>query len=160
MSLPAEISGKESPAGDGSALDALIDFYRSFDASDLNALAGNWADGEAPSMDNPIGGIRRGWPAIREGYAKLFSGPAIVRVAFHDFVAQGNNDFHLFVDVKKATVKLPPFGLSFEFVRLGGSSRCVACGGNSITMGLSMSRRCSLTTSERFSERRSGRRHS
>ena len=57
-------------------------------------------------------------------------------------------------DVKKATVKLPPFGLSFEFVRLGGSSSCVACGGNSITMGLSMSRRCSLTTSERFSERR------
>ncbi len=53
-------------------------------------------------------------------------------------------------DVKKATVKLPPFGLSFEFVRLDGSSRCVACGGNSITMGLSMSRRCSLTTSERF----------
>jgi hypothetical protein len=45
MSLPAEISGKESPAGDGSALDALIDFYRSFNASDLNALAGNWADG-------------------------------------------------------------------------------------------------------------------
>jgi hypothetical protein len=26
--------------------------------------------------------------------------------------------------------------LSFEFVRLDGSSRCVACGGNSITMGL------------------------
>ena len=50
MSLPAEISGKESPAGDGSALDALIDFYRSFNASDLNALAGNWADGEAPSI--------------------------------------------------------------------------------------------------------------
>jgi hypothetical protein len=39
MSLPAEISGKEAPAGDGSALDALIDFYRSFNASDLNALA-------------------------------------------------------------------------------------------------------------------------
>ena len=67
MSLPAEISGKEAPARDGSALDALIDFYRSFNASDLNALAAN-----------PIGGIRRGWPAIREGYAKLFSGPAIV----------------------------------------------------------------------------------
>ena len=52
MSLPAEISGKESPAGDGSALDALIDFYRSFNASDLNALAGNWADGEAPSNND------------------------------------------------------------------------------------------------------------
>jgi hypothetical protein len=43
MSLPAEITGKESPAGDGSALDALIDFYRSFNASDLKALAANWA---------------------------------------------------------------------------------------------------------------------
>jgi hypothetical protein len=48
-----------------------------------------------------IGGIRRGWPAIREGYAKLFSGSAIVRVAFYDFVTQGNNDFHLFVDGKR-----------------------------------------------------------
>src|SRR5712671_3882799 len=39
MSLPVEITGKESLAGDGSALDALIDFYRSFNASDLKALA-------------------------------------------------------------------------------------------------------------------------
>ena len=101
MPLPVEITGKESRAGDGGALDALIDFYRSFNASDLNALAANWADGEAPSMDNPIGGIRRGWPAIKEGYAKLFNGSATVRVAFHDFVAQGNNDFHLFVGREK-----------------------------------------------------------
>ena len=101
MSLPAEISGKETPAGDGSALDALIGFYRAFNASDLTALAANWADREAPSMDNPIGGLRRGWPAISEGYAKLFSGPAIVRVVFHDFAAQGNNDFHLFVGREK-----------------------------------------------------------
>ena len=41
MSLAAEISGKEALAGDGSALDALIDFYRAFNASDLNALAAN-----------------------------------------------------------------------------------------------------------------------
>jgi hypothetical protein len=34
-------------------------------------------------------------------YAKLFSGPAIVRVAFHHFEAQGNNDFHLFVGREK-----------------------------------------------------------
>jgi hypothetical protein len=38
MSLPAEITGIEPPAGDGSALDALIDFYRAFNASDLKAL--------------------------------------------------------------------------------------------------------------------------
>jgi hypothetical protein len=54
MSLPVEITGKESPSGDGSALDALIEFYRSFNASDLKALAANWADGDAPSMDNRL----------------------------------------------------------------------------------------------------------
>jgi hypothetical protein len=107
MSLTAEITGREPAAGDGSALDALIEFYRSFNASDLNALAANWAEGDAPSMDNPIGGIRRGWPAIREGYLKLFGGPAIVRVAFHDFSAQGNNDYHLFVGREKGYCETP-----------------------------------------------------
>ena len=126
MSLPAEISGRETPAGDGSALDALIDFYRSFNASDLKALAANWAEGEAPSMDNPIGGIRRGWPAIRDGYAKLFGGPAIVRVAFHDFAAQGNNDYHLFVGREKGFCETPAVRLELRirtsrwFVKMRG----------------------------------------
>jgi ketosteroid isomerase-like protein len=129
MSLPGEITGREAPIGDGSALDALIDFYRAFNASDLKALAANWADGEAPSMDNPIGGIRRGWPAIREGYAKLFSGPATVRVAFHDFTAQGNNDYHLFVGREKGFCETPAVRLELRirtsrwFVKMRGAWR-------------------------------------
>src|SRR5258708_2523063 len=63
-------------------------------------------------------------------------------------------------DVKKDSAKLQRFGLSFEFAGLDGSARCMAFGGNSIAMGLSMSQHCSLTTSERFLESRSGRRHS
>jgi hypothetical protein len=39
-------------------------------------------------------------------------------------------------------VKLALVGLNFEFVRLDGWSRCVTCGGNSITIGLSMSQHC------------------
>ncbi len=57
LSNLTEITGTETRADDGSPLDALIDFYRSFNARDLNGLAANWADGDAPSMDNPIGGI-------------------------------------------------------------------------------------------------------
>ena len=53
MPLPTEITRRETPARDGSALDALIDFYRAFNTSDLEALAANWAEGDAPSMDNP-----------------------------------------------------------------------------------------------------------
>ena len=60
-------------------------------------------------------------------------------------------------DVKKACAKLPLFGLNFGFVHPDGSSRYVARGDSSITMGLSTSQRCWLTTSARFLERLSGR---
>lgn len=92
-----EIAGAEPKAEDGSPLDALIEFYQAFNAGDLHGLEAVWLGGEAPSMDNPIGGIRRGWGAIAEGYSKLFNGPANVHVTFHDFSSQGGNDWHLFV---------------------------------------------------------------
>lgn len=102
---PTEITGTEAPLGDGSAVDALIAFYRAFNNRDLDALAANWADGDVPSMDNPIGGIRRGWPSIREGYSKLFGGPATVNVTFYEFTGQGGSDWHLFVGREKGTCK-------------------------------------------------------
>jgi hypothetical protein len=126
-SLPGEITGREPPAEDGSPLDALIGFYRAFNDSDMKALAANWAaEEEAPSMDNPIGGIRRGWPAIRDGYAKLFSGPATLRATFQDFSAQGNDDYHLFVGREKVWCETPAVRLGLRirtsrwFVKMSG----------------------------------------
>ena len=110
----SEITGTETRAKDGSPLDALIEFYRGFNAGDLDALAANWADGDAPSMDNPIGGIRRGWPAIREGYSKLFSGPATVHVAFHDFTSCGGSDWHVFVGREKGVCTTPTASLALR----------------------------------------------
>lgn len=114
MSLPfTEITGSEARTGEG-ALDALIDFYRAFNGRDLDALAANWADGDAPSMDNPIGGIRRGWPAIREGYSRLFGGPAAVSVTFHDFTCQGGSDWQLFVGREKGICRTPQVTLDLR----------------------------------------------
>ena len=110
----AQITGSESRTGDG-ALDALIDFYRAFNSRDLDALAANWADGDAPSMSNPIGGIRRGWPAIKEGYSKLFGGPASVVVTFHDFTSQGGSDWHLFVGREKGICRTPDTTINLAF---------------------------------------------
>lgn len=124
--LPTEITGTEARLNDGSALDALIDFYRAFNGHDLDALAVNWAAGDAPSMDNPIGGIRRGWLSIREGYAKLFGGPATVTVAFYDFTSQGGSDWHLFAGREKGTCKTPALTLDLRirttrwFTKAGG----------------------------------------
>jgi hypothetical protein len=110
-----EVTGAEPRAGDGSPLDALIDFYRAFNSGDLNGLAAIWADEDTPSMDNPIGGIRRGWPAIREGYSKLFNGSATVQVVFHDFTSQGGGDWNLFVGREKGICKTPTVSLDLRF---------------------------------------------
>ena len=114
MADPVEITGSEVRTGERNALDALIDFYHAFNAGDLDGLAANWAEGEAPSMDNPIGGIRRGWPAIRDGYLKLFNGPAKVEVAFHDFTSQGGSEWHLFVGREKGTCRTPTASLNLR----------------------------------------------
>lgn len=105
--LPTEITGAEPRIGGGCALDALIDFYRAFNSRDLAALAANWAEGGAPSMDNPIGGIRRGWQSISQGYSRLFEGPATVHVTFYDFTSQGGRDWHLFAGREKGACETP-----------------------------------------------------
>lgn len=97
------VTGREPTYGNGQAVDALIEFYHAFNTRDLDALARNWAEGEEPSMDNPIGGIRRGWPTIRGGYERLFLGPARVNVEFYDFTSQGGQDYQLFVGREHGT---------------------------------------------------------
>lgn len=120
------ITGAESLAGDGSAHDALIDFYRAFNARDIDSLARNWAAANMPSMDNPIGGIRRGWQSIYDGYQTLFAGPARVRVEFFDFTSQGFENCHLFVGRERGMCETPTGRLELRirttrwFVRLDG----------------------------------------
>jgi hypothetical protein len=110
-----DVTGREARSGTGNAFDALIEFYRAFNARDLDGLAANWEQGDAPSMDNPMGGIRRGWQSISEGYLKLFTGPAIVQVAFHDFTSQGGDDWHLFVGREKGTCVTPDERMEVRF---------------------------------------------
>lgn len=106
-SISEQIFGTETGHDPGGPLAALIAFYRGFNARDLDSLAGTWLDGADPSMSNPIGGLRRGWPSIREGYARLFQGPARVTVAFHDFTMQGDDRACLFVGREKGRCAWP-----------------------------------------------------
>lgn len=96
-----EIDGSETKSGYGGPLDALIEFYRVFNAADLAGLKSVWLDGAPPSMDNPIGGIQR-VAQIADGYAKLFEGRAKVNVTFHDFTSQGGDGWHLLVGQRGA----------------------------------------------------------
>lgn len=91
MPEPSVITGREPADGSGQVA-ALTDFYRAFNGRDLAAMRSNWAVLDEIAMDNPLGGIKRGWAEIGAVYQRLFSGPARVYVEFHDYTLQTTPD--------------------------------------------------------------------
>lgn len=83
-STPA-ITGDEDLGSGSETRQALARFYRAFNQRDLELMADNWDQTADAAMSNPLGGIMRGWPAIRAVYERIFSSPAAVRVAFTDY---------------------------------------------------------------------------
>lgn len=80
------ITGNEDLGDLTEPLQALAQFYRAFNSYDILMMAENWAsDDDSIAMDNPVGGIRRGWPEIRGVYEKIFTGGATVKVEFYDY---------------------------------------------------------------------------
>ncbi|MBI3885745.1 MAG: nuclear transport factor 2 family protein [Opitutae bacterium] len=89
---PPPITGREPSADQTSPAGALAHFYRAFNGRDLALMTANWSESAAVAMSNPLGGVRRGWPAIREVYARIFSGPAVVEVEFFDYTVHGDGE--------------------------------------------------------------------
>jgi ketosteroid isomerase-like protein len=84
LDLGEAISGAEA-FPDSDPRSALSAFYRAFNGRNLDAMSNVWLAGDEPSMSNPVGGIARGWGAIRSVYARLFSSDAQIEVQFHDY---------------------------------------------------------------------------
>ena len=51
----------------------------------MQMMSQNWAESEDTAMDNPLGGIKRGWAEVRSVYEHIFSGLAEVYVEFFDY---------------------------------------------------------------------------
>ena len=69
---------------DEAALAALETFYFALNHADLDALAAVWADDPLAQLDNPVGGILRGRPAIVELYRRVFDSGLDLQVTFTD----------------------------------------------------------------------------
>lgn len=63
-----------------------------------------WLNELAASMDNPIGGIRRGWEDIRMGYEKLFKGKHHIQVEFYDFTLHTTEEMFVVVRRERGTL--------------------------------------------------------
>jgi ketosteroid isomerase-like protein len=79
------ITGRESTADLREPVQALTQFYCAFNTRDLALMEENWEASEVVAMDNPLGGIKRGWLEIRSVYERLFEGTGRVQVEFHDY---------------------------------------------------------------------------
>ncbi|MCK9411479.1 MAG: nuclear transport factor 2 family protein [Prolixibacteraceae bacterium] len=66
-------------------LKVLIKFYKAFNQGDMELMQRIWLNSSEASMNNPVGGIKRGWDEIRAVYDKIFNGSAKVYVEFYDF---------------------------------------------------------------------------
>lgn len=82
------ITGTEDQGDLSSPFQALVQFYCAFNSGNLHMMAENWAQSDAITMDNPLGGIKRGWSEIQAVYQSIFSGTAKVYVEYHDYTIQ------------------------------------------------------------------------
>jgi ketosteroid isomerase-like protein len=97
------ITGRQPTGDPRDPVQALAQFYRAFNARDLALMEENWGACETVAMDNPLGGIKRGWPEIRSVYERLFEGTSRVQVEFHDYTLHVIGDVFYAVGRERGT---------------------------------------------------------
>jgi len=109
------ITGNESRTGKETPYEALVEFYDAFNNRNLKLMKQNWAHNSEVAMDNPLGGIMRGWDDIELVYQRIFEGKAKVYVEYYDytihqtadmFYAVGRERGHFEVDAKRITLEI------------------------------------------------------
>jgi len=79
------ITGKENQGDLSAPYQALVQFYCAFNSRNMQIMSENWAQTDEIAMDNPLGGIKRGWAEIKTVYERIFTGPAEVYVEYFDY---------------------------------------------------------------------------
>lgn len=79
------ITGNERKQDLAEPIKALSNFYEAFNNRELVKMADNWAQTDEIIMNNPVGGIKRGWDEIKAVYESIFNGTANVYVEFCDY---------------------------------------------------------------------------
>jgi hypothetical protein len=102
------ISGKEIQGDLSTPYGTLMQFYYAFNNCDLETMSRNWLQSDEIAMDNPLGGIKRGWEDIRAVYEKIFNGPAEVYVEFYDYTIHESTDIFYAVGRERGYFKLGP----------------------------------------------------
>ena len=83
--IQTAITGNENFEDLANPIQVLAQFYDAFNNQDFELMSQNWLQKEEIAMDNPLGGIKRGWDEIKSVYTRIFSGKAKIYVEFYDY---------------------------------------------------------------------------
>jgi ketosteroid isomerase-like protein len=91
---------------------ALSIFYRAFNERNMQLMQQSWLNTDEISMNNPIGGIRRGWLELQKGYDKIFNGKAKVFVELYDFSVHSTEKMFFVVGKERGYFKTEQVDIS------------------------------------------------
>lgn len=105
QAIQTPITGKEIQGDLTQPYQALIQFYRAFNGRNIDIMSQNWDQSAEIAMDNPLGGIKRGWDEIRSVYDRIFSGSAKVYVEFYDYTIHITSEMFYAVGRERGTLE-------------------------------------------------------
>lgn len=100
------ITGKEEYGALSSPFQALVQFYCAFNSGNTKLMSENWWQSDEIAMDNPLGGIKRGWTEIQSVYERIFSGPAEVYVEYFDYTVHETSEMFYAVGRERGYFRL------------------------------------------------------
>jgi ketosteroid isomerase-like protein len=72
----------------------------------MQMMSENWMQSDEISMDNPLGGVKRGWSEIQPVYERIFRGPAEVYVEYFDYTIHESADMFYTVGRERGYFRL------------------------------------------------------
>lgn len=118
--IQTPITGRENCDDQREARQALAQFYRALNARDLELMQLNWANSDESAMDNPLGGIKRGWSEIKTTYEKLFASKGTYRFEFYDYTMHEISDLFYVVGRERGELSVggQPIKLAIRTTRV------------------------------------------
>jgi SnoaL-like domain len=104
--ISTAITGQEHTGDLATPYQALAQFYCAFNMGDLTMMSKNWAQSNEIAMDNPLGGIKRGWTEIQPVYERIFKGQAKVYVEYFDYTLHETTDMFYAVGRERGYFRL------------------------------------------------------
>jgi ketosteroid isomerase-like protein len=85
ITVQTPVTGREYNGDKREALQALAHFYSALNSRNIEMMHQNRANSAEIAMDNPSGGIKRGWSEIKTTYEKLFDSKGTYRFEFYNY---------------------------------------------------------------------------